>query len=130
MKHCFLGLLILGGIGLAQEPASHVSITQRDIFPVSAVRNQSSPCLYYGYDGLVYIDKKRAIQTVGEPTQYLRVLFTGVHFIKGEDWRAAVTYKDGILNGDVIVWSEDKELYRFRYEKGNKILPETGGIKE
>ena len=60
--------------------------------------------------------------------------FTGtrvdVDQLKGEDkWKAQTNYKDGIPDGEVIVWSEGKELYRFRYEKGKKILPGTTGTK-
>jgi len=50
--------------------------------------------------------------------------------MKGErQWKAHTNYKDGMPDGEVIVWSEGRELYRFRYEKGKKILPETSGTK-
>jgi len=60
--------------------------------------------------------------------------FTGtrvdVDEMKGErQWKAHTNYKDGMPDGEVIVWSEGRELYRFRYEKGKKILPETSGTK-
>jgi hypothetical protein len=60
--------------------------------------------------------------------------FTGIRVDEDESkgakkWEAHTNYKDGIPDGEVIVWSEGKELYRFRYEKGKKILPETIGTK-
>jgi len=60
--------------------------------------------------------------------------FTGIKVdmdrIKGEkEWKAHTTYKDGVLDGEVIVWSQGKELSRFRYDKGKKILPESSEAK-
>ena len=63
----------------------------------------------------------------GKPYTGVRVYMDAM---KGERaWKAYTNYKDGILDGEVIVWSEGKELYRFRYDKGKKILPETSGTK-
>jgi len=40
---------------------------------------------------------------------------------------AEVTYREGILDGEVLVIANDKLLYRFRYEKGVKVVDEKGG---
>ena len=48
--------------------------------------------------------------------------FTGVAFWD-ESWgRAEVTYKDGILDGPVVVVVNNKILSQFRYDKGRKVL--------
>jgi uncharacterized Fe-S cluster-containing radical SAM superfamily enzyme len=52
--------------------------------------------------------------------------FTGVAFVEGDNWRAEMTYKDGILDGEVVVVANNRLLSRFRYEKGRKILDEAG----
>jgi hypothetical protein len=33
-----------------------------------------------------------------------------------------MTYKDGILDGEVVVVANNRLLSRFRYDKGRKIL--------
>ena len=48
--------------------------------------------------------------------------FSGIAFTEGENWRAEVSYKEGILDGEVVVVANKKLLSRFRYDKGKKIL--------
>lgn len=73
------------------------------------------------------IDGEEVFTYNGKPFTGTRV---DVDEMKGErEWKAHTNYRDGIPDGEVIVWSEGKELYRFRYEKGKKILPETSGTK-
>jgi len=47
--------------------------------------------------------------------------FSGIAFTEGENWRAEVYYKEGILDGEVVVVANKKLLSRFRYDKGKKI---------
>jgi membrane-bound ClpP family serine protease len=47
--------------------------------------------------------------------------FSGVAFAEGDNWRAEMTYKDGILDGEVVVVANNRLLSRFRYDKGRKI---------
>jgi len=80
-------------------------------------------------DKLTYetIGGKELLTFNGKPFTGIRV---DVDCKKGEkEWKAHTTYKDGVLDGEVIVWSEGKELSRFRYDKGKKILPESSEAK-
>ena len=48
--------------------------------------------------------------------------FTGIAFWD-ESWgRAEVTYKDGVLDGPVVVVVNNKVFSQFRYDKGRKVL--------
>ena len=48
--------------------------------------------------------------------------FTGIAFTEESNWRAEVTYKNGILDGPVVVVVNNKVFSQFRYEKGRKVL--------
>jgi hypothetical protein len=48
--------------------------------------------------------------------------FWGVASTEGEDWRAEVTYSNGILDGPVSVVKNNRLLYQFDYRRGVKIL--------
>ena len=50
------------------------------------------------------------------------VPFSGIAFTEGENWRAEVSYKEGMLDGEVVVVANKKLLSRFRYDKGKKIV--------
>lgn len=50
-------------------------------------------------------------------------LFTGFATTKGKNWFAQVTYKDGILNGPVIVEVNGKIISQFEYVNGQRVLP-------
>ena len=65
-------------------------------------------------NGLVYLAKRGTELPSGEP-------FTGIAFWE-ECWgRAEVTYKDGVLDGEVWVVANGKLLSKFRYDKGVKV---------
>jgi len=71
-----------------------------------------------GYkDGLAYLERRGSEELSDKP-------FTGIVFWEGEGWRAEVPYLDGVPHGEVIVISNNKLLYRFRYDQGRKILGE------
>ena len=107
-----LSLLVAGA--LAEEPAK----------PPKA----NSSRLTYDENGLAYLNIKTKRKTAeGYEDNIRRVLFTGIAFTEGENWRAEVTYKDGILDGEVVVVANNRLLYRFRYEKGVKVVGERGG---
>jgi len=70
---------------------------------------------YFNYKAEVLQPNFSAQGTITRP-------FTGLAVWKGDDWLARVTYKEGILDGEVKVFANNKLLYRFRYEKGMKVV--------
>jgi len=48
--------------------------------------------------------------------------FTGIAFTEESNWRAEVTYKNGILDGPVVVVVNNKVFSQFKYEKGKKVV--------
>ena len=48
------------------------------------------------------------------------IRFSGCVFAEGDNWRAEWTYKEGVLDGPVQVTVDEKLLYRFYYEQGQK----------
>jgi len=101
-------LSLLSG-ALAEEPAK--------------LTKANSSRLTYGEDGLAYLKIKTKRKTAeGYEDNIRKVLFTGIAFTEGDNWRAEVTYKEGILDGEVVVVANNRLLYRFRYEKGVKVV--------
>ena len=79
--------------------------------------------LAFDEQGLAYLNIKTKKKTAeGYEDNVRKVLFTGIAFTEGDNWRAEVTYKEGILDGEVVVVVNNKLLYRFRYEKGRKVV--------
>jgi hypothetical protein len=106
-----LSLLVAGAV--AEGPAK--------------VRKFNSSRLTYDENGLAYLNTRTKQRTAeGYEDNVRRVLFTGIAFTEGDNWRAEMTYKDGILDGEVVVVANNRLLSRFRYEKGRKILDEAG----
>ena len=93
-----LVLLCLGAV--AEEPAKPVKVSASRLISV---------------DGVEYLAKRGTREPGDKP-------FTGIAFHEGDNWRAEVTYKEGILDGEVVVVANNKLLYRFRHEKGRKVL--------
>jgi hypothetical protein len=109
-----LSLLVAGAV--AEEPAK--------------VPKFNSSRLTYDENGLAYLSIRTKARTAeGYEDNVRRVLFTGIAFTEGDNWRAEMTYKDSILDGEVVVVANNRLLSRFRYEKGRKILDEEGGGK-
>jgi hypothetical protein len=48
--------------------------------------------------------------------------FTGIAFTEESNWRAEVTYKNGILDGPVVVVVNNKVFSQFRHDKGRKVV--------
>ena len=48
--------------------------------------------------------------------------FTGIAFTEESNWRAEVTYNNGILDGPVVVVVNNKVFSQFKYEKGKKVV--------
>jgi len=88
-----------------------------------------SSLLTYDENGLAYL-KFRDRRKTAEGYEYdvRTVLFGGIAFTEGDNWRAELTYKKGILDGEVVVWANNKFLYRFRYEKGVKVVEKRGSF--
>jgi len=83
----------------------------------------NSSRLSYDENGLAYLNIKTKRKTAeGYQDNVIKVIFSGIAFTEGNNWRAEVTYKEGILDGEVLVVANDKLLYRFRYEKGVKVV--------
>ena len=102
-----LVLLCLGAV--AEEPAK--------------LPKANASRLTFDEQGLAYLNIKTKRKTAeGYEDNVRKVLFSGIAFTEGDNWRAEVTYKDGILDGEVVVVANNKLLYRFRYEKGRKVL--------
>jgi len=79
--------------------------------------------LTFDEQGLAYLNIKTKRKTAeGYEDNVRKVLFSGIAFTEGNNWRAEVTYKEGILDGDVVVVANNKLLYRFRYERGKKVV--------
>jgi hypothetical protein len=107
------------------------AINEREASTVNSSR------LSYDENGLAYLNIKTKRKTAeGYEDNVRRVLFTGIAFTEGDDWRAQVTYKEGILDGEVVVTSAGTYgpditnrllLHKFRYEKGVKVMVE--GLK-
>jgi hypothetical protein len=73
--------------------------------------------------GLAYLNIKTKRKTAeGYEDNVRKVLFSGIAFTEGDNWRAEVTYKEGILDGEVVVVANNKLLSRFRYERGKKVV--------
>lgn len=84
----------------------------------------SSSRLTFDENGLAHLNVKTKRKTAeGYEDNIRKVLFSGIAFTEGDDWRAEVNYKEGILDGEVIVTLNKQPLYRFSYEKGEKVLP-------
>lgn len=93
-----------------------------EVDPVKPVKANSSR-LTFDQSGLAFLNIKTKRKTAdGYETNTQKVLFSGIAFTEGEGWRAEVTYKDGILDGEVVVVANNRLLYRFRYEKGKRVL--------
>jgi hypothetical protein len=91
--------------------------------PPAKLPKANSSRLTHDENGLAYLNIKTKRKTAeGYEDNVRRVLFTGIAFTEGDNWRAEMTYKDGILDGEVVVVANNQLLYRFRYEKGKKIL--------
>ena len=91
----------------------------------SKARAVSSSRLTSDENGLTYLKvktKKKKATGEGWEENVRLVLFTGKAFAEGDSWRAEWEYKEGILDGEVVVVANNKILSRFRYEKGKKIL--------
>jgi len=79
--------------------------------------------LTFDEQGLAYLNIKTKRKTAeGYEDNVRKVLFTGIAFTEGDDWRAEVTYKDGILDGPVVVVVNNKVFSQFRYDKGKKVV--------
>lgn len=85
----------------------------------------NSARLTFDDEGRAYLNIKTKKKTPdGYQDNVHRVLFSGIAFTEGENWRAEVTYKDGILDGPVSVVVNQRILYQFRYEQGRRVLGE------
>ena len=83
--------------------------------------NSSRLCL--DANGLACLNIKTKRKTAeGYEDKIHKVLFSGIAFTEGTNWRAEVTYKDGILDGPVTVVVNQKVFSQFRYEKGRKVV--------
>ena len=131
MNTVILALLSSGVFAVAEFLPS---IPPSDIYVKHELTNPNSSRLSYDENGLAYLNVRTKRKTAeGYEDNVRKVLFTGVAVTEGDNWRADVTYKDGILDGRVLVSVKEGEFWRllheFRYEKGKKILPETSGTK-
>ena len=79
--------------------------------------------LTFDEQGLAYLNIKTKRKTAeGYEDNVRKVLFTGIAFTEGDNWRAEVTYKNGILDGPVVVVVNNKVFSQFRYDKGKKVV--------
>lgn len=93
-----------------------------EVEPAKSVKANSSR-LSFDENGLAYLNIKTKRKTAdGYEDKIRKVLFSGIAFTEGDDWRAEVTYKDGVLDGEVTVIKGNRLLNRFRYEKGKRVL--------
>lgn len=83
----------------------------------------NSSRLSFDEQGLAYLNIKTKKKTAeGYEDNVRKVLFSGIAFTEGDNWRAEVTYKEGILDGEVVVVANNRLLYQFRYERGKKVV--------
>jgi len=114
-------LLCLGDVAVAQFP----SIPPPDIYGIYDIKlpKANASRLTFDEQGLAYLNIKTKKKTAeGYEDNVRKVLFTGIAFTEGDNWRAEVTYKEGILDGEVAVVANNRLLYRFRYERGKKVV--------
>ena len=99
-----LGFLLLSAV---KSPAQEEEKNQR------GPRKVNSQRLELGPKDLAYV--KRGLFHEELP-------FTGIAFTEESNWRAEVTYKNGILDGPVVVVVNNKVFSQFRYDKGKKVV--------
>jgi len=99
-----LGFLLLSAV---KSPAQEEEKNQR------GPRKVNSQRLELGPKDLAYVKKSLFHEDLP---------FTGIAFTEGEGWRAEVTYKNGILDGPVVVVVNNKVFSQFRYDKGKKVV--------
>jgi hypothetical protein len=109
----------LAGILTAGEPEPGQGTDAEKLPRANASR------LTFDEQGLAYLNIKTKKKTPeGYQDNVHRVLFSGIAFWNGDDWRAEVTYREGIPDGPVSVVAKNRVLSQFRYEKGRKVLGE------
>ena len=90
---------------------------------IASLPKANSSRLSFDEQGLAYLNIKTKRKTAeGYEDNVRKVLFSGIAFTEGDNWRAEVTYKDGILDSEVVVVANNRLLYRFRYERGKKVV--------
>ena len=101
-----------------------LSVLTLTIFAQEALpRKVNSSRLCLDANGLVCLNIKTKRKTAeGYEDKIHKVLFSGIAFTEGTNWRAEVTYQDGILDGPVTVVVNLKVFSQFRYEKGKKVV--------
>jgi len=133
VKLVALALLVGAGGLLAEEPAG-VAIPSGErsepLFRIRVEPKVNSKRLTFDKKGVAFLAYKGEVlqpnYSLPEGWSYadgkITKPFSGIAFTEGDNWRAEVTYKDGILDGEVVVVANNKLLYRFRYEKGVKVV--------
>ncbi len=112
--------LCLGAVAEAQFP----SLPPPDIYGIydTNLPRANASRLTFDEQGLAYLNIKTKRKTAeGYEDNVQRVLFNGIAFHEGDNWRAEVTYKDGTLEGEVVV-ANHRLLYLFRYERVKKVV--------
>jgi len=92
-------------IGWAEDPAP-------DSSPEKIPKANASRLIYRGETA--FLAKRGTREPSDKP-------FTGIAFWEGESWRAEVSFKDGIPDGEAVVVANNKVLSRFRYEGGRRV---------
>lgn len=77
------------------------------------------------------VNEKRLVFKGPESIAYLRTgekvsdqPFSGIAFFDGDNWRAEVTYSNGVLHGPVSVVANNKIISQFEYINGKRFLKE------
>jgi hypothetical protein len=98
-----LGVLLLSAV---MSPAQDEEKNVR-------TRKVNSERIQLGKDELAYVRKGLSHEEAP---------FTGIAFTEESNWRAEVTYKNGILDGPVVVVVNNKVFSQFKYDKGKKVV--------
>ena len=124
-----LALLLLALPGAAPALAQLSTNQPADIAGSDKAKlpKANSSRLSFDENGLAYLNIKTKRKTAeGYEDNVRRVLFTGIAFTEGENWRAEVTYSNGILHGPVVVVANNKVLSQFEHVEGKKVVKEQG----
>ena len=98
---------------------SAVALVAQEAQPIKV----NSSRLSLDANGLACLNIKTKRKTAeGYEDNIHKVLFSGIAFTEGDNWRAEVTYKNGILDGPVVVVVNNKVFSQFRYDKGRKVV--------
>lgn len=115
--------------GVAPAPAQLSTNQPADIAGTDKAKlpKANSTRLSFDENGLAYLNIKTKRKTSdGYEDNVHGVLFSGVAFTEGDNWRAEVTYSNGILHGPVVVVGNNKVLAQFEYVEGKKVMKEQG----